>query len=256
MNILRYQFSQKPPIKLAVEGFTDATLRHLFPEMVGKNYSSKMHGRVKKKLRQMLKINDVPRLHRKVIIRNFAAELPKLKASLMSDANFIAQTDPATASIKEVIITYPGFFAICVYRIAHQLASMGVELVPRIMSEYAHSITGIDIHPKASIGDDLFIDHGTGVVIGETAVIGNRVKLYQGVTIGAINSSEKQSKGKRHPTVQSDVVIYACSTILGGDTTVGHHSVIGGSVWLTQSVPPYSMVYHESRVVTGNVNKK
>lgn len=250
MNFLEYKFSQKPPIKLAVEDFTDTTLRHLFPEMVGKNQSSKIYGRVKKKLRQVLKINNVPRLYRKVIIRNFIFELPKLKASLTSDANFIAQSDPAASNMKEVIISYPGFFAICVYRISHLLANMGVELIPRIMSEYAHSITGIDIHPKAKIGNDFFIDHGTGVVVGETAVIGNRVKIYQGVTIGAHNTNRKVKKTKRHPTIQSDVTIYAGSSILGGDTTVGHHSVIGGSVWLTESVAPYSFVVNDSCTIS------
>lgn len=250
MNLLKYRFSQKPPIKLAVEDFTDTTLRHLFPEMVGKNQSSKIYGKVKKKLRQVLKINDVPRLHRKVIIRNFIFELPKLKASLTSDANFIAQSDPAATNMKEVIISYPGFFAICVYRISHLLANMGVELIPRIMTEYAHSLTGIDIHPKAKIGNDLFIDHGTGIVVGETAIIGNRVKICQGVTIGAINSNNKNKRTKRHPTIQSDVTIYAGSTILGGNTTIGHHSVIGGNVWLTESIAPYSFVVNNGSTIT------
>ena len=125
----------------------------------------------------------------------------------------------------------------------------GVLLIPRIMTEYAHSITGIDIHPGATIGSNFCIDHGTGVVIGETAIIGNRVKLYQGVTIGALSVSKEIAKTKRHPTIENDVIVYAGSTILGGNTTIGASSTIGGNVWLTHSVPPYSLVYHESKVI-------
>jgi serine O-acetyltransferase len=150
----------------------------------------------------------------------------------------------------EVVMSYPGFYAIIVHRLAHLLYRNDVPLLPRIMSEYAHSRTGIDIHPGATIGAGFFIDHGTGVVIGETCGIGRNVKLYQGVTLGAL-SFEKDEQGrlikgvKRHPNVEDGVVIYAGATILGGETTIGAHSEIGGNVWLTHSVPPYSKVYNQ-----------
>jgi serine O-acetyltransferase len=180
------------------------------------------------------------------ITDSFLKSLPEIKQQLESDAASIAENDPAATCIDEVIMTYPGFYAIMVYRLANRLATLGVPLIPRVMTEYAHSLTGIDIHPKATIGSPFFIDHGTGIVIGESAVIGRRVKLYQGVTIGALSVSKNMASTKRHPTIEDDVVIYASSTILGGETVVGHDSIIGGSVWLTKSVPPFSMVYHEN----------
>ncbi|HRR17365.1 MAG TPA: serine acetyltransferase, partial [Bacteroidales bacterium] len=145
---------------------------------------------------------------------------------------------------------------ILVYRLANKLALLEVPLIPRIMTEYAHSLTGIDIHPKATIDSPFFIDHGTGVVIGETSVIGRRVKLYQGVTIGALSVSKDMAGKKRHPTIEDDVVIYAGSTILGGETVIGHDSIIGGNVWLTSSVPPYSLVYHENVMKIRDRNNK
>ncbi len=175
--------------------------------------------------------------------------LPEVQRMLHMDIEAGYEGDPAARSTMEVVMSYPGFFAIAVHRIAHILYREGVPLVPRVMSEHAHSLTGIDIHPGAAIGPAFFIDHGTGVVIGETAVIGARVKLYQGVTLGAM-SFPKDDQGrlikgiKRHPNVGDDVIIYAGATILGGDTTIGEHSVIGGNVWLTHSVPPYSTVYN------------
>ena len=174
------------------------------------------------------------------------AKLPELRSLLLDDAQAALEGDPATCSLDEIILAYPGFNCICVNRIAHELYLANVPLIPRVMSEYAHTITGIDIHPGASIGRHFFIDHGTGVVIGETAVIGNNVKLYQGVTLGAL-SFPKDAKGnlikgnKRHPNIEDNVTIYAESTILG-NVTIGHDSVIGGNVWLTESVPPFSKV--------------
>jgi serine O-acetyltransferase len=158
--------------------------------------------------------------------------------------------DPAARSMMEVVMSYPGLFAIVVHRVAHVLYRANIPLIPRIMSEYAHSRTGIDIHPGAKIGPGFFIDHGTGVVIGETCEIGKNVKLYQGVTLGAL-SFEKDADGrlvkgtKRHPNVEDNVVIYAGATILGGKTTIGANSVIGGNVWLTRSVPPETKVYNQ-----------
>ena len=182
-------------------------------------------------------------------VRKLIADLPEIHHMLMADLEAAYQGDPAARSVAEVVISYPFVEAIATHRIAHSLYSSGVPFLPRMMSERAHSNTGIDIHPGAKIGEGFFIDHGTGVVIGETTVIGNRVKLYQGVTLGALSfPSDEQGqpiKGvKRHPNIEDNVTIYAQATILGGETTVGHHSIIGGNVWLTKSVPPYSKVYN------------
>lgn len=179
----------------------------------------------------------------------FFNALPGLYALLLDDARTILQYDPAAESFEEVLTAYPGFYAIGIYRMAHQLYEYGVPLLPRFLTEYAHSRTGIDIHPGARIGSSFFIDHGTGVVIGETTIIGDNVKIYQGVTIGALHVHKEQARLKRHPTIGNDVIIYSGATILGGETVVGHNSVIGGNVWLTQSVPPHSVVYHKSEVV-------
>jgi serine O-acetyltransferase len=167
---------------------------------------------------------------------------------LLNDARAIVDNDPASQSIEEVVAVYPGFYAIAVYRFAHTLLRLNVPLLPRMFTEYAHSQTGIDIHPGAQIGHSFFIDHGTGVVIGETTIIGQNVKIYQGVTLGATHVAKSMAQRKRHPTIEDNVVIYANATILGGKTIVGHDSVIGGNVWLTNSVEPYSLVYHQSQI--------
>lgn len=175
--------------------------------------------------------------------------LPKIREILNTDIKAAYDGDPATKSTEEIILSYPSIEAVSIYRIAHLLYELEVPLIPRIMSEYAHKKTGIDINPGAKIGCCFFIDHGTGVVIGETAVIGNKVKIYQGVTLGAksfdLDDEGKLVKGlKRHPNIEDNVIIYAGATILGGDTFIGHDSIIGGNVWLTSSVPPYSKVYN------------
>ncbi|MBQ9432150.1 MAG: serine acetyltransferase [Kiritimatiellae bacterium] len=175
--------------------------------------------------------------------------LPEIQATLQEDIVAAYEGDPAATSTMEVVMSYPGLMAIATHRIAHKLYLLKVPLIPRVMSEFAHSRTGIDIHPGASIGPGFFIDHGTGVVIGETCNIGRRVKLYQGVTLGAL-SFPKDADGhlvkgiKRHPDVGDNVVIYAGATILGGKTVIGSGSVIGGNVWLTESVPPGSKIYN------------
>jgi serine O-acetyltransferase len=177
--------------------------------------------------------------------------IPELRTVLSDDVRAAFDGDPAAKTFGEIIFCYPGLSAITVYRIAHELRLLGVPLIPRMMTEYAHSKTGIDIHPGATIGRRFFIDHGTGVVIGETTRIGDNVKLYQGVTLGAL-SFPKDENGevvrdtKRHPTIEDDVVIYANATILGGLTTIGHHAVIGSSAWITRSVEPYTVVTIES----------
>jgi len=175
-------------------------------------------------------------------------QLPAIYLTLLQDAQAIVAGDPAAQSVEEVIRTYPGFKAVAVYRLAHVLYRLRVPLLPRVLSEYAHTQTGIDIHPGARIGSHFCIDHGTGVVIGETCVIGNYVKIYQGVTLGAISVEKTMVNIKRHPTIEDHVVIYAGATILGGNTVVGAYSMIGGNVWLTESVPPYSRVYHRPQI--------
>ncbi|MCS6983778.1 MAG: serine acetyltransferase [Leptospiraceae bacterium] len=186
------------------------------------------------------------------IIRNFMAKVPEIYDYIWLDAEAAYNGDPAAESLAEVILAYPGFFAICVHRIAHALYKLQVPIFPRILSEYAHERTGIDIHPGAAIGQSFFMDHGTGIVIGETTIIGNHVKLYQGVTLGALSVSKDMAQKKRHPTIEDYVVIYAGATILGGNTVVGHHSIIGGNVWLTESVPPYSVVYNKTGIKIRN----
>jgi serine O-acetyltransferase len=177
----------------------------------------------------------------------FLRELPALRTTLAADVRAAYLGDPAAKGYDEIIFSYPGLFAVTVYRIAHQLFEQGISLIPRIMTEYAHSKTGIDIHPGAHIGDSFFIDHGTGVVVGETTEIGNRVRLYQGVTLGALSlprdAGEKLRNKKRHPTIEDDVIIYAGATILGGETIIGARSVIGGNVWITESVPSDTKVF-------------
>jgi len=174
----------------------------------------------------------------------FFQKFPSLQERLYEDAACYLKFDPAAKTLEEVIITYPGFFALCVYRIAHEIYLLGLPLISRLFSEYAHAKVGIDIHPAAEIGNNLFMDHGTGIVIGETSAIGNNVKIYQGVTLGALYVEKKLSDQKRHPTVEDNVVIYANATILGGETVIGHNSTIGGGAWLTQSVIPFSLVYN------------
>jgi len=189
------------------------------------------------------------------VTAGFFSALPEIYSKLRLDAEAIYKFDPAATSIQEVIHAYPGFYAISVYRISHQLVKQKVPVLPRIISEYAHGKTGIDINPGANIGDSFFIDHGTGVVIGETTNIGNNVKIYQGVTLGALQVEKSLASKKRHPTIEDNVIIYAGSTVLGGRTVIGHDSVIGGNVWLTESVPSYSMVYHKSEVKIRSGNK-
>jgi serine O-acetyltransferase len=181
-----------------------------------------------------------------IIVENFFDELPHLRVLLADDISAAFRGDPAAKSIEEVIVSYPGFEAIAVHRFANFFWKAGVPLIPRMMSELVHSQTGIDIHPGAEIGESFFIDHGTGIVIGETTIIGKNVKLYQGVTLGALSVKKIEANHKRHPTIEDDVTIYANATILGGETVIGRGSVIGGSVWITESVPPESTVYVKS----------
>ena len=180
------------------------------------------------------------------ISQSFFDHLPELYDKLNKDIMAIYEGDPACTSRREVIRSYPGFYAIAAYRIAHVMHDQKIEDLPRIITEHAHSFTGIDIHPGAKIGASFCIDHGTGVVIGETCEIHDHVKIYQGVTLGALSVDKSHADVKRHPTIEHHCVLYAGATILGGETTIGAHSVIGGNTWITRSVPPNSKIYYQA----------
>ena len=176
-------------------------------------------------------------------------QLPEFRRVLVMDVQAVFDGDPAAKTYQEVLLAYPSFEAILGYRIAHYFSNIGLLLLARVFSGVVHRITSIDIHPKATIGHSFCIDHGVGVVIGETAVIGNHVKIYQGVTIGALSVDKSQNNDKRHPTIEDHVTIYAKATILGGHTVIGHHSIIGGNVWITSSVSPNSKIYNKGHSI-------
>lgn len=178
----------------------------------------------------------------------FKAELPLIRKKLDADAVAFENNDPASHSLAEIYMAYPGFHAISIYRLSNALHKLGVHILPRMMSEYIHGITGIDIHPGATIGDSFYIDHGTGIVIGETSIIGNNVKIYQGVTLGGISVAKELASTKRHPTIEDNVCIYANATILGGDIVIGKNSIIGANVWITESVPENSLVTYQTEI--------
>ena len=244
--------ASRPPSMIIVARL----LRHLFalffpgchgadaPAAVcGRAYVEKMFVRVANELEEMIGAEKT---------QAFMSALSGIREKLKGDVTAAYEGDPAAVSEMEVVMAYPGFYAVAVHRLAHTLYELKVPILPRVMSEIAHSRTGIDIHPGATIGKRFFIDHGTGVVIGETTIIGDNVKLYQGVTLGALSFPKDDKTGilmkghKRHPNVEDNVVIYAGATILGGDTTIGHDSEIGGNVWLMDSIPPYSRVYNQT----------
>jgi len=181
---------------------------------------------------------------------SFFNSIENIYLTLLRDAQAILDNDPAAQNLEEVYIAYPGFYAIVVHRFAHQLWLQNLKLLARVWSEFAHSKTGIDIHPGAKIGNNFCIDHGTGIVIGETCVIGNNVKIYQGVTLGALSVSKDKMNAVRHPRIGDNVVIYSGATILGGQTHIGHDSTIGGNVWLTESIEPFTVMYYKSEVIT------
>jgi len=186
------------------------------------------------------------KFHGHKIALEFIQSLPDLEVMLTSDIKATLEGDPAAKGADEVIFSYPGLLAITIYRISHILLKLGVPIIPRIMTEHAHNLTGVDIHPGAVIGENFFIDHGTGIVIGETTEIGRGVRIYQGVTLGALSlprdAGERYRNSKRHPTIEDDVIIYANTTILGGKTTIGARAIIGGNIWLTESVEPDTKV--------------
>lgn len=257
---LIYDFRQKSSLELSfrkdTQLFIDNLLGLLFPHFSQKRYSSLEEITVEKlKLRiDLIKIlrHIVDEKEITAIADIFFNRLEEIYLSLLQDADAIERGDPAAENVDEVIITYPGFLAISIYRVAHVFYELNVPIFPRLLTEYAHQLTGIDIHPGAKIGKRFCIDHGTGIVIGETTVIGDNVKLYQGVTLGALSVEKTTNKSKRHPTIEDNVIIYSGATILGGDTVIGNNSIIGGNVWLIESVPPFSVVYHKSNVKVRN----
>jgi serine O-acetyltransferase len=240
------------PSRRRVETFVDSAVGLLFPQHYsdGAATEEQLLARIsllRAELGSMLHA-VLPRQRSAEVTDELIHALPAISERLRGDAVAIVAGDPAAESLDEVVAAYPGFFAIAVHRIAHELHRLRVPTLPRLLAEVAHARTGIDIHPGATIGRAFCIDHGTGIVIGETTIIGDEVKLYQGVTLGALSVSKSAAGTKRHPTIEDRVVLYANATVLGGDIVVGHDSVIGGNVWLTTSVPPHSFVYHTSQI--------
>ncbi len=240
-------------LKQGAQQFVDELLAVMFPHFCKEMYftapeiESRLHllqRDLKRMITPLLQNTDLTAAE---IADRFAAALPEIHDRLWLDAEAINEGDPAAESVDEVILAYPGFLAIAIYRFAHEFYRMRVPIFPRLLTEYAHAVTGIDIHPGAQIGKSFAIDHGTGIVIGESTVIGDHVKMYQGVTLGALSVDKNLARSKRHPTIEDHAVIYAQAVILGGETVVGHHSVVGGNVWLTHTVPPYSFVTQESQ---------
>lgn len=244
-----HQHCDECPRTEDVLSFYEQFLGLLFPNFSSQPFTSieqlkEGFSQLKIQLRKLLR--EVMEKERDPIIDQFFDRIPELYKLLVLDINATYEGDPAAKSTQEVIRSYPGFYAIAAYRVAHELYKMRVPSIPRAITEIAHSKTGIDIHPGAIIGKSFCIDHGTGVVIGETTLIGNSVKIYQGVTLGALSVDKRDANSKRHPTIEDHVVIYAGATILGGETVIGEHSVIGGNVWLTKSVPAGSKVYYKA----------
>tara|TARA_R110000868_G_scaffold70445_2_gene206953 strand:- start:4119 stop:4853 length:735 start_codon:yes stop_codon:yes gene_type:complete len=185
---------------------------------------------------------------RERIWNEFQDQFLTIREKLNLDALSFLKNDPASTCIEEVYLAYPGFYAISIYRLSHQLYLLKVPIMPRMMSEYVHGVTGIDIHPGATIGESFFVDHGTGIVIGETSIIKNNVKIFQGVTLGGLQVKKSMQSSKRHPTIEENVTIYANATILGGDIVIGANSTIGANVWITQSVPENSLVTYQTEI--------
>jgi serine O-acetyltransferase len=254
LHHINHNFCQDVPSLLETHRFTDKLIHLLFPILDNKDLAVEdIELSLVDLQEQLLQLISVfgDKLPSKPgdIVQDFFKKIPFIYDQLMEEADVYFKNDPAAWSIEEIILCYPGYYAICVYRISHELWSAGIPVLPRIMSEYAHEKTGIDIHPGATIGENFFIDHGTGVVIGETTEIGDNVKIYQGVTLGALAVSKQMANKKRHPTIGNNVIIYAGSTILGGNTNIGHDSIIGGNVWLTSSIEPYTLAYRKPKIM-------
>jgi serine O-acetyltransferase len=253
-NTHKAEWEATPSIQQAIVWLSDL-IEFLFPD----NHLNKLStyiGRLKKNQIDLenilLSYLDVNVINIEEKVADFYGSLDTIYENLRQDATKIYEDDPAATSVHEVIVSYPGFYAIAVYRIANKLTRLQIPILPRVLSEHAHGKTGVDIHPNATIGVPFMIDRGTGIVIGATSIIGKNVSIYQGVTLGASQVSKDLSEIKRHPTVEDNVIIYARSTILGGYTVIGHDSIIGGSVFLTKTVSPYSNVFntHQLRIDT------
>ena len=244
-----------------MESFVESLLSILFPAYNQKKITSK--NQLKAEIQKSQQTFELLLLHVEKeldsdihsIAIEFYKKLVDVYETILKDAEAIEKGDPAARGIEEVIRSYPGFYAISIFRIAHQLFLQNIPYIPRILTELAHSKTGIDIHPGATIGEYFFIDHGTGIVIGETTIIGNHVKVYQGVTLGALSVKKEMAETKRHPTIEDGVVIYAGATILGGRTIIGENTVIGGNTWITESIEPNTLVYHQPEIIK-KTNKK
>jgi len=249
INLIK-KHKNRPNLDFSLKQKTERFTEKLFYTLFDTNVS------VKKNLKQLGSDFDTittiacfnPEDSCEIIWKQYLAKLPDIIEKLNKDAQEILDHDPAAKTIEEIYLAYPGFFAIAVYRLSHEFYLMDMPLIPRLMSEYAHRLTGIDINPGAEIGTPFFIDHGTGIVIGETTIIKNHVKIYQGVTLGALQVSKDMQNKKRHPTVEDNVCIYANATILGGDTVIGKNCTIGGNVWITSAVPANSLVYHTQEI--------
>ncbi len=245
-----HQIPKQLPGTEEIDAFVRDLLQFLFPELNDRRYQSKLALETQYQLIQLKfekLLYKTQACHNKQIgsiCECFFSDLEGVYDLCLEDSQSILEGDPAARDNKEVIRSYPGFFAIAVYRIAHLMLQLDIPYLPRIFTEYAHARTGVDIHPGASIGQRFCIDHATGVVIGETTKIGDQVKIYQGVTLGALSVSKDMAQKKRHPTIEDQVIIYAGATILGGNTVIGQNSIIGGNVWITESVPPHTLVYY------------
>lgn len=259
--ISRQPHKELVPSNEIISSWARSVICLLYPELSSKTYSSEeeIKDEFIKLENELTKILNATKAccdcNNDLVSKEFFNQLPEMYRVLNTDIYAILNGDPAATNEFEVIRAYPGFYAISFYRIAHALLMLDVQLIPRILTEFAHSRTGIDIHPAAEIGEHFFIDHGTGIVIGETTIIGNNVKLYQGVTLGALSIDKSMAFTKRHPTIGDNVVIYSGAKILGGDTVIGHDAIIGGNVWITKSVSPGSRVYHNSEItiIEGNL---
>jgi serine O-acetyltransferase len=249
------EYQNTLPSRADARAFAEGTLQALFPHFVSserecceEDTATQLQSVYTLLVSILMPYEKAMRSTATDVAHTFFGRLPHIYEMLWLDAEALYQGDPAAESIEEVILAYPGFLATAVYRIAHEFYQLRVPLFPRLLTEYAHAETSIDIHPGAQIGERFCIDHGTGVVIGETTIIGSNVKIYQGVTLGALSVKKSLAETKRHPTIEDNVVIYSNATILGGNTVIGTGSTIGGNVWLTQSLPAHSLVYHTSHI--------
>ena len=248
-----HQHPKVLPGTVEIERFITSLLYFLFPELSEKRFRTLLEVETNFHLlrlefeKLLYKTEACDNNQINSICQNFFSGLEAVYELSLEDSEAILQGDPAAIDKKEVIRTYPGFYAIAIYRIAHLMLQLEIPHLPRILTEFAHGKTGIDIHPSARIGRKFCIDHGTGVVIGETCHIGDNVKIYQGVTLGALSVTKEMAKIKRHPTIEDNVVIYAGATILGGKTVIGTNSIIGGNVWITESIPPFSTIYYAAK---------